>query len=150
MLLGTFFSQYVVAVPFVAWLAAQIIKISIGGRLKNARSIGELFQSGGMPSAHCAFMLALTTAILMKEGIGSSLFALSLAFAAIVVYDAIHVRRESGIHAQILNAFHEKTPLPSAAFSKFFPLEIHIGHEVVEAACGSILGVLIALLCLWL
>ncbi len=41
-------------------------------------------------------MQAITTATAMEFGLGSSLFAVSLAFSSIVMYDAAGVRRHAG------------------------------------------------------
>lgn len=41
-------------------------------------------------------MQAVTTATAMEFGLGSSLFAVSLAFSSIVMYDAAGVRRHAG------------------------------------------------------
>ena len=41
---------------------------------------------------------AVTTATALEFGLGSSLFAVSLAFSLIVMYDAAGVRRHAGEH----------------------------------------------------
>jgi acid phosphatase family membrane protein YuiD len=48
-----------------------------------------------MPSAHTAVAVSLTTAIAIKHGIWSDLFAISMAFTIIIIYDAINVRFEA-------------------------------------------------------
>ena len=39
----------------------------------------------------------ITTAVAMVEGLGSPLFAAALAFTAVVMYDAMGVRRHAGV-----------------------------------------------------
>lgn len=55
----------------------------------------ELYISGNMPSAHSATTMSLTTLIGLSEGIDSVIFALA-ALAAVVMYDALMVRRSVG------------------------------------------------------
>lgn len=50
----------------------------------------------GMPSAHSALIMGLTSAIAIKEGGGSSIFALSLVMALVIMYDAMGVRLHAG------------------------------------------------------
>lgn len=46
---------------------------------------------------------AVTTAIGVQHGFGSSLFAMALCFSLIVMYDAAGVRRHAGTQAEVLN-----------------------------------------------
>lgn len=57
----------------------------------------RLVGSGGMPSSHSATVCALVTAVCYEYGAGSFEFAISLILAIIVMYDAMGVRRETGI-----------------------------------------------------
>ncbi len=136
------FQNYILFIPVAAWIVAQGIKIILHRRYHGISSWHELFKSGGMPSSHSAFVLALTTAVGLKEGLDSSLFAVTLCFSGIVVYDAIHVRQEVGKHGRLLNAnkslFSKNT--------KGFPYEEHVGHTFWEAFFGSILGIALAFL----
>lgn len=59
--------------------------------------------SGGMPSSHSATVCALVTSTYMEYGSDSFPFAIAMVLAIIVMYDAIGVRRETGIQAQLLN-----------------------------------------------
>lgn len=70
-----------------AWLLCQVIKIFIS---KNKKSFFEL---GGMPSAHSAFVSALSTSVGLAEGFSSTIFLATLGFSALVVHDAIHIRK---------------------------------------------------------
>jgi acid phosphatase family membrane protein YuiD len=45
----------------------------------------------------------VTTALAMQYGLASPLFAVSLAFSVIVMYDAMGVRRHAGKQAEVLN-----------------------------------------------
>jgi uncharacterized protein len=48
-----------------------------------------------MPSAHSAVVVSMTTAIALKYGMTSDLFAIAFAFTMIIIYDAINVRFEA-------------------------------------------------------
>ena len=52
------------------------------------------FLSGGKSA--CGALQAVTTSIALELGMGSPLFAVSLAFSLIVMYDAAGVRRHAG------------------------------------------------------
>ena len=89
-------SPYIIAV-IAAWLIAQGVKyLIIAIKNRNFNHLRQLYLSGNMPSAHSATVTALTVVIAFKDGISSGLFGLSLLFAAIVMYDAMMVRRSSG------------------------------------------------------
>jgi acid phosphatase family membrane protein YuiD len=48
-----------------------------------------------MPSVHSSVVVSLATAVAIKHGINSDLFAISMAFTVIIIYDAINVRFEA-------------------------------------------------------
>jgi acid phosphatase family membrane protein YuiD len=56
-----------------------------------------------MPSVHSGVVVSLTTAIALKHGIDSDIFALAMAFTGLIIYDAINVRFEAGLHASAIN-----------------------------------------------
>ena len=63
----------------------------------------RMIGAGGMPSSHTALVCSLTIAMARKTGVSSAEFALALALACIVMYDAMGVRRAAGEHAKVLN-----------------------------------------------
>ena len=75
----------------LSFSTAQIIKAIIK---KDIRAVKEY---GGMPSGHSALVFSTLTAIGWKEGIDSSVFGLTLAFALITVSDAVRVRSKIGM-----------------------------------------------------
>lgn len=89
-----FIREYVLLVPCIALVIAILLKgffHAISGRF----SLGRMFGSGGMPSAHSTFVVALSTAIGIKNGVWSDTFALCLVFSIIIIYDAMNVRYQS-------------------------------------------------------
>jgi len=89
-------SPYILAAIF-SWLVAQGLKyIFATVKGKKLGSMRQLYLSGGMPSAHSASVVALLVVIGFKDGTDTAIFGLALLFAAVVMYDAIMVRRSSG------------------------------------------------------
>ena len=88
-----------------------------------------------MPSSHSATVIALLVVIGLRDGLDSGLFGLAALFAAIVMYDAMMVRRSSGEQGEAIQALiresSSKVPLPRAAR----------GHTPLEVAVGAVLGV---------
>ena len=100
-------SNTFINVAFVSWAAAQIIKTLLTFFATNAFVPERLFGSGGMPSSHSALVCSLAVLMARSQGFSSPLFALCIVFAAVVMYDAMGVRRETGIQARILNEMME-------------------------------------------
>ena len=70
-----------------AWIINQIIKIAI------SKNINTFFRVGGTPSSHAALVGALSTAIVLSDGYLSTTSLLSYGLAAIVLHDALHLRK---------------------------------------------------------
>ncbi len=131
----------------LGWLVAQILKTLIHLFFTKRFVAERLVGSGGMPSSHSATVCALVTATYMEHGSASFAFAIALVVAIIVMYDAIGVRRETGIQAQLLNniikIFEDMGREELSAQDK---LKEFVGHTPFQVLMGSILGILIAIL----
>lgn len=103
-----------------------------------------LAQAGGMPSSHSAMVCSLMTAIGYQYGLDSGLFAITVALAVIVMYDARGVRQESGKQArvinQILQTFFSGHPLTEAQLKEL------IGHTTLQVIVGGLIGVFYTLI----
>lgn len=133
----------------LSWFGAQFIKTILNGLLKKslrnpADVIASLiWRTGGMPSSHSALVTALAVSIGFNEGINSTMFALALFFALVVVRDALGVRLSTGRQAQALNRLGRS--LEHQEGVDFAPVkEVH-GHTPPEVLAGVILGGSIAL-----
>lgn len=136
-------SPYFIAI-IAGWLIAQGLKyLIVSLKTHNFDHIRQLYLSGNMPSAHSTSVMALTTIIGLSDGIASGLFGLTALFAAIVMYDAMMVRRSSGEqgHAlqQLIREVKSDIPLPRAA-KGHSPLEVLAG-----AALGGVIGLVVFL-----
>src|SRR5437764_10665468 len=87
----------------VAWFLAQALKMVLFSVLERRISWRRLIDTGGLPSAHSALVVGLTIGVGLREGFGSTPFAIAAVFASVVMYDALSLRREAGKHADILN-----------------------------------------------
>lgn len=158
--------NYVLTASFIAWFSAQFIKVLIN-LIKTKKFIWErMWGSGGMPSAHSASVTALTVSIGKIEGVDSALFALAFLNAAIVMYDAMGVRRAAGEQAKVLNRFlrslgkNEELPPqePTKKQKRYYiknrknmnvqqvQVKEVLGHTPIEVLFGILLGLTVALL----
>lgn len=131
---------------FTAFLIAQLIKVITGIIQEKKIPWDRVTGTGGMPSSHSAGVAALTTMIGLTEGFGSNLFAISLTFASIIMYDATGIRWAAGRHAQTLNMLMEN--LQEFFKEGFKPerLKTLLGHTHPQVYLGALLGIAAALI----
>lgn len=123
--------------PLAAWFVAQALKYSI--RSITSRRLGKfslLFRSGGMPSAHSAGVVALVSVIGLREGIDSAVFGVALLFAAVVIYDALMVRRSVGEQGDALLLVLKKAKVARHPF-------VAHGHTLLEVSAGVVIGLMV-------
>ena len=122
---------YIFLIPLVVMLLSECAKVITEGiRLRTWHA--GIFKPGGLPSSHSAFVTSLLIVLRDKVGTTSTQFAIAFVFACIVWYDAIIVRHEVGIQAQILNRLQNWKHLSE-----------RIGHSFVEVICGIVFGALV-------
>lgn len=162
--------NYPLFAALIAWAVAQISKMLIILITQKKLQFDRLIGSGGMPSAHSATVCSLAIAISKILGIGSVEFAISIILAAIVMYDAMGVRRSSGEQAKVLNKIVEILDIPELKqkeikrklkmYSKdsetfeddeeddeeISQLKEKLGHTPLEVLGGALLGILIAII----
>ncbi|MBQ7920922.1 MAG: divergent PAP2 family protein [Lachnospiraceae bacterium] len=141
------FSNKIFIAAALGWLVAQLLKTGIHMFLTREFVAERLVGSGGMPSSHSATVCALASASCYQYGAGSFEFIISLFFAIVVMYDAMGVRRETGIQAKLLNdilkAFEE---MGRSELSTYDKLKEFVGHTPLQVLAGAILGILIAVM----
>lgn len=158
--------NYVINIGFIAWFAAQLIK-TILAYIPSKKIIWErMVGSGGMPSSHSSLVCAIAVGIAKKLGYGSPEFAIAIALAGIVMYDAMGVRRAAGEQAKVLNKMvidfkdmflmikeefdalahgdADGQPEGPSLEEKSKRLKEFLGHTPLEVLCGAILGIVIA------
>jgi len=126
----------------VAWALAQSLKV-IRELFRTKRlHLGIMLSTGGMPSSHTSFMVAMTTAVGLREGFGSTTFAIAAAVSMVVMSDAAGVRRAAGKQAKVINSLVENIENTGIVLDK--KLKELLGHTPIEVACGALLGIAVA------
>jgi acid phosphatase family membrane protein YuiD len=97
-----------------------------------------------MPSSHSATVLGLTTAAALKDGFGSTTFAISAILSIIVIIDACGVRYETGKQSKMLNKIVQEmftdTENAETHFKEF------IGHTPLQVFVGAVLGIIVGII----
>ncbi len=137
--------NYVFLAAASGWLIAQIIKTFIHLFLTKQFVAERLVGGGGMPSSHSATVCALSTATCLEYGAQSFEFAIALILSLIVMYDAMGVRRETGIQAKVLNEIMETfEKMGRSELSAQDKLKEFVGHTPIQVLVGGTLGIMIA------
>ncbi len=132
----------VLCLSILSWAVAQVLKFLIHAAVQGRFDRSYLFTGGGMPSSHSSFVCTCATGVGVLSGVSSVSFAISVALALIVMYDAANVRRVTGEQAKILNYMmeHWQEMKPEE-----FPAHLKelIGHTWLQVIAGAALGIAI-------
>ena len=123
-----------------AWCIAQGLKVLLEVLVKGRSSWDTVFGTGGMPSSHSAFVMAIAVSIGILYGRRSPLFALAAGFALVVMYDAFNVRRAAGEHAKHINQMWEELREELQSVPAMEILKESLGHTPLQVIVGAILG----------
>jgi hypothetical protein len=128
----------------VAWSLAQVIKLPIEYVRSRRWNWSLLLATGGMPSSHTTLVTAIAHGAGMTAGFDSPAYALAVALAMVVIYDATGIRRQAGLHAEMINAMvqdlMEGHPLQQEKLAEV------LGHSPGEAFVGLLLGLTVSTL----
>lgn len=143
--MGEFFRTSILVTAILSWFVAQVLKVIFVLIKSKKLDFYRLVGSGGMPSSHSSFVTSLATGVGLTEGFGSSIFAVSVVLALVVMYDAAGVRRAAGQMARILNKMIDKweTDDPTKREKNLKEL---LGHTPVEVFAGAVLGLVIGII----
>lgn len=104
---------------------------------------------GGFPSSHTSTVTALTIAVGIIKGITSTYFQIAAIFSFIVIYDAINVRYYAGKNIQLtkhlINDLVDMIKLPLDDPIYHERMKDVLGHRIVEAVGGFVVGVVVPL-----
>lgn len=149
----------VISVALISWITAQILKTVFYSIKVGKFDPERITGAGGMPSAHSAMVMSAVVYTFRVKGVESSEFAFAALLTAVVIYDAMSVRYNAGLHARELNRLRnivgelnkrisvsdeETTSIDEFAGQK--KLTEFLGHKPIEVFVGSLLGALIAVL----
>ena len=117
-------SNEVLVSALTGWVVAQVLKTIIDFSINKS---------------------GLTTSAGLCYGVSSFEFAISFVLSAVVMYDAIGVRQETGKQAKLLNLIMEQDffKLDNEHIQK--RLKEFVGHTPLQVLAGAVLGILLAL-----
>ena len=133
----------VLIISLTAPILAQIIKFFLHLIMDKKVDLRLFTTTGGMPSAHSACVVSLSTMVGMLRGFDSVEFAIAMGQALVVMYDAAGLRRAAGKQAACLNRI----------LDDFYKHEIQaiggklkelLGHTPIQVFWGAVLGAVYA------
>ncbi|MFH0851413.1 MAG: divergent PAP2 family protein [Candidatus Peregrinibacteria bacterium] len=128
---------YLFLIPLIVLVLTEIVKYIVE-EFRSGAGHRHLFQQGGMPSSHSAFVMSLLIIVGHKVGADSVEFAIATVFACIVWYDAIGVRAVLGEQARVLNVLQH-----------FHRLKETLGHSFSQVFAGIAFGAAVTILGIW-
>jgi hypothetical protein len=127
----------------LGWCSAQIPKVIYTCIRQKPENVFEVIVgSGGMPSTHTASTMAFVTHVAFIEGFQGPLFALSVVFATVMMYDAFNVRLACGRVTERVNQMADKLYADDDP-DKPEKLKVVKGHTFLEVAVGLVIGVVV-------
>jgi len=143
-ILTEIFTNKYFLVPLVTGFLAQIFKFFLYWYINKKPDFRWLFYTGGMPSAHSASVMSLSTIVGLNRGFDSTIFGVTLYFSLIVMYDAAGLRRAAGQQARVINKMMEELKISHRI--KEERLREFLGHTPVEVLVGAIFGIITGIL----
>lgn len=136
-----FFTSQLFLTVLSAWFMADIfIKFVVTSLSGDKTPISKrIFTTGGFPSSHTALVITLFMSLGMDQGWDNPITAVAGVLAIIVMYDAVNIRYQAGLHAKALNKLNEGGKLSDHPFKE------RLGHRYYEVLGGIILGIIVAL-----
>lgn len=131
-------------VPFLLWFLIQTFKVICDLITQKKFNFKRIMGAGGMPSSHTATVVSLATLIGKYEGVDTAIFALSLIFSFVVMYDAAGIRRAAGKQAKLLNKIVETPGLSSVEVQEKL-VEV-LGHTPIQVIVGAVIGVVVGII----
>lgn len=139
------FAQYkYLIVPISVWFCIQLFKVIWDLVETRKFNFKRILGAGGMPSSHTGVVTSLAAMIGKSQGLNSPIFALSVIFAFIVMYDAAGVRRAAGKQAKLLNKLVETPGLTNIQVQEKL-VEV-LGHTPMQVIVGAIVGIVVGLI----
>lgn len=135
--------NHVLFAALIGWFLAQALKIPIYYLVEGKWDWHRFHGSGGMPSSHTSMVVSASIMLGAMNGFDSAIFAASVVFSSVVMYDATGVRRETGRQAQIINQILQDVLINGRPISNVELKEL-VGHKPTEVAAGALLGIAIA------
>ena len=146
-------AMQVLIISLISMLTCQLLKFIIYS-IKDRTFRWELLMStGGFPSSHTSFCIALDISLGMiqwyTEGKLDWSFTVAVVFSMIVIHDATGVRLEASKHARILNRLAEnltEEEKKELGYGKKGKLKEMLGHKIREVMGGIVVGTIIGVI----
>lgn len=135
-----FVTNKYIYVPIILWFCIQSFKLIYDLCTTKKINFKRIIGAGGMPSSHSAIVIALATLIGKNLGVDSPIFAVTLIFAFIVMYDACGVRRAAGKQAKVLNEIVNTRGLSNLQVQE--KLQEALGHTPIQVFVGALIGLI--------
>ncbi len=116
-------------------LLCQLFKAIYYSIKSRSLQLHRFMHPAGMPSAHSAFVTALSVSIGIHNGFASELFALAFVFSVIIIYDSIRLRGAVQQNSQIIARLMHLIPE-----SERIDVPRYVGHSLAEIIVGMIVG----------
>ncbi len=130
----------------LSWFIAQVLKLIFTLVQEHKIDLSKLTSSGGMPSSHSSFTVALAIGTGQLHGYNSTLFAIAFVLSAVVMYDAANIRMQAANQAILLNKILNQ--MKDHKITIDFTLKELLGHTPLQVLAGAALGAVVALICL--
>ena len=136
-----FIQNKYIYIPILFWFFIQLFKVVCDLVITKKFNFKRIMGAGGMPSSHSAVVCSEAVLIGRAMGFDSTMFALALTFAGVVMYDAAGVRRAAGKQARILNKLISTPGLTKEEVNE--KLTEALGHTPFQVFVGALIGVLV-------
>jgi len=140
-ILTKIFTNKFIWIPFFTWFAIQSFKVIWDLITIKKINFKRILGAGGMPSSHSGIVMAITVMVGREYGFDSVLFAMSLVFSCIVMYDAAGVRRAAGKQATLLNKIVDTPGLTGLEVQERL-VEV-LGHTPTQVFVGALIGIIV-------
>lgn len=159
--MNIFMANPTITVGLIAFLSAQIIKTVLYAIKQKSFNPERITGAGGMPSSHSSLVVSVALYLLRLEGVHSTSFALSILILGVVIYDALSVRYNAGLHGKELNRLRRVIDEMDDEISRLGGEDLRdekldemsdrkefkefLGHKPIEVLAGALLGILIGM-----
>ncbi len=134
-----FITNKYIYVPLILWFTIQLFKLIYDLVTTKQFNFKRIMGAGGMPSSHSAVVTSLATLVGKEYGVNSAMFAITLIFAFVVMYDACGVRRAAGKQAKVLNDIVNTPGLSNLQVRE--KLQEALGHTPAQVFVGALIGI---------
>ncbi|MCO5548665.1 hypothetical protein L7F22_002124 [Adiantum nelumboides] len=142
---SSLFANKPLMAALLGFTVAQSLKVFTSWYKEKRWEAKKLLDPGGMASSRAATVMGFAVTIGLKDGLGGSLFAISLVLAIVVMYDTIGVKLHVGHQAVVLN--HIVFELPrDHPLADSRPLQELVGYTPPKVIASATTGYLVVVI----